>query len=311
MKLITYKKDTSIRPGLLTDKGIIDITSNWPGSDPPQSVKQILTLGDPCLEKLKQLEQNTEDFLAADSVKLLAPIPSPGKLLALAGNYSEHIIECGLKLGLTDSPRSNTVPRPFMMPATAAAGPNDEIPWPPYSEQVDHEIELGIVIGKKAKSVSIEQATDYIAGYTICNDISARSVTFTAARKTRPWDEFYDWLNGKWSDGFFPMGPYILTKDEVQDAQKLDMQLTVNGDLRQNANTEQMIYHIPDIVSFLSHIVTLEPGDVIATGTPAGVAAATGKFLAPGDIVEATIEKLGTLKNTIGPKPEKLYEPLA
>jgi len=126
----------------------------------------------------------------------------------------------------------------------------------------------------------------------------------------RPWDEFYDWLNGKWADGFLPIGPYLLTADEIADAQNLDMTLTVNGKVRQKANTSQMIYPVADIVSFLSHIMTLEPGDVIATGTPSGVAMATGKFLQPGDRIECTIEKLGTLRNTLGQRPAKFYEPL-
>ena len=136
-------------------------------------------------------------------------------------------------------------------------------------------------------------------------------MTFAENRAKRPWDEFYDWLNGKWADGFLPMGPYLLTADEIADVQNLDMTLTVNCEVRQKANTSQMIYPVADVVSFLSHIMTLEPGDVIATGTPAGVAMATGKFLEPGDHIECTIEKLGTLGNTLGQRPAKFYEPLA
>ena len=196
------------------------------------------------------------------------------------------------------------------MPPTVVIGPDEQIPWPAYSEQVDYEIELAVVIGKTTKYIKPEDALNAVAGYTIVNDVSARSVTFAKARVKRPWDEFYDWLNGKWADGFLPMGPYLLTKDEVDDVQNLDMQLSVNGRVRQKANTSQMIYPVADIVSFLSHIMTLEPGDVIATGTPAGVAMATGDFLQPGDRIECTIEKLGTLKNTLGPHPEKFYEPL-
>ena len=182
---------------------------------------------------------------------------------------------------------------------------------PSYSKEVDYEIELAVVIGKEAKAVTQAEALDYVAGYTIANDVSARSVTFKEARAKRPWDEFYDWLNGKWSDGFLPMGPYLLTADEIENVQNLEMTLTVNGRVRQKANTSQMIYPVADIVWFLSHIMTLEPGDVIATGTPAGVAAATGDFLEPADVIECTIENLGTLTNTLGAKPEEFYEPLA
>lgn len=317
MKLATYSTDRSVsaarRPvdcGILTENGLIDIVSAWAGPNPPRSVKEILERGPACLEKLAGLEKSAADVIPLDSVKLLAPIPRPGKVLALAGNYAEHIKEAGMKLGLSDSPRLTTVPRPFLMPATAVANPGDEIAWPVYSETIDYELELAIVIGRKAKCITAEQAVDRVAGYTIANDVSARSVTFANNRAKRPWDEFYDWLNGKWADGFCPMGPYLLTADEIEDVQDLDMTLTVNGEIRQKANTAQMIYPVADIVSFLSHIMTLEPGDIIATGTPSGVGMATGNFLKGGDRIEATIERLGTLTNTLGPRPKKLYEPL-
>ena len=310
MKLVTYSKNESVSCGILTDAGLIDIPSAWHWDNPPRSVKEVLQRGPSCLAKLAELAQSAEMLTPSEQVKLLAPIPRPGKVLALAGNYTEHIQEAGLALGLSDSPRQTTVPRPFLMPPTVVIGPDEEIPWPVYSEKIDYEIELAVIIGKKGKCISPEDALEYVAGYTICNDISARSVTFAKERAKRPWDEFYDWLNGKWADGFLPMGPYLLTCDEVTEVQNLGMILKVNGEVRQKANTAQMIYRVADVVSFLSHIVTIEPGDVIATGTPAGVAMATGKFLQPGDAIECTIEKLGTLRNTLGQQPEKFYEPL-
>ncbi|MHC4121454.1 MAG: fumarylacetoacetate hydrolase family protein [Planctomycetota bacterium] len=311
MKLVTYSRNESISCGILADGGIIDIPSVWPGPNPPRSVKEILRRGPSCLEKLALLAQSADIFTPVDSVKILAPIPRPGKLLALAGNYSEHVKEVAGKIGMSDSPRRTTTPRPFLMPATAVIGPDDQIPWPAYSKTIDYEIELAVVIGRTAKCVAVEDALDYVAGYTIANDISARSVTFKTNRTERPWDEFYDWLNGKWADGFCPIGPYLLTADEVGDVHNLNLTLKVNGKVRQNANTDQMIYPVPDIVSFLSHLMTLEPGDIIATGTPAGVALATGEYLEPGDRIDAAIDMLGTLTNTLGPKPERLYEPLA
>ena len=311
MKLITYSKDEAISCALLLDKTLIDIPSLWHGPNPPRSIEEILQRSPFCLDKLAELAKNVGSLTSLDSVKLLAPIPRPGKVIALAGNYSEHIKEAGLALGLSDSPRKTTVPRPFLMPSTVVTGPDEQIPWPAYSEQIDYEIELAVVIGKKAKCVKPPQALEAVAGYTIANDVSARSVTFAADRAKRPWDEFYDWLNGKWADGFLPMGPFLLTADEVEDTQNLAMSLTVNGQVRQESNTSQMIFPVADIVSFVSHIMTLETGDVIATGTPAGVAAATGNFLQQGDIIECTIEKLGTLTNTLGEKPGKFYQPLA
>lgn len=310
MKLVTYSRNQIISCGILTKDGLIDIPSIWQGPNPPRGVKEVLQRNSDCLIRLAELVKSTDIVTPMEQVKLLAPIPRPSKIIALAGNYSEHIKEVGRVLGLSDSPRQTTVPRPFIMPATVVIGPGEEIPWPAYSEQIDYEIELAVVIGKKAKYIKPESALEYVAGYTIVNDVSARSVTFKKNRKTRPWDEFYDWLNGKWADGFLPMGPYLLTQDEISAVQNLNMQLTVNSEIRQKANTSQMIYSVADIVSFLSHIMTVEPGDIIATGTPSGVAMATGRFLQPGDTIECTIEKLGTLTNTLGQKPEKFFEPL-
>jgi 2-keto-4-pentenoate hydratase/2-oxohepta-3-ene-1,7-dioic acid hydratase in catechol pathway len=304
MKLITFKKNTSICAGILTDEGIVDLTGDF------QSVKHIIAGGSETIKKIRPIIDECTKFIDPSAVKLLSPVPDPPKVLALAGNYSEHITEVGLTLGLSDSPRTTTVPRPFLMPPTVVIGHNEEIPWPAYSENIDYEIELAVVIGKKAKCVTPEQAPNVIAGYTIANDVSARSVTFAKGRKKRPWDEFYDWLNGKWADGFLPMGPFLLTADEVENVQNLQMTLKVNGEIRQNANTSKMIFSVCQIVSFLSYLMTLQPGDIIATGTPEGVAMASGNFLKSGDEIECTIEKLGTLTNTLGRKPKEFYKPL-
>ncbi len=304
MKLITFRKNASFCAGVLTDKGIIDLTGDF------QSVKHIIAGGSEAIKKILSITDKCTKFIDPSAVKLLAPVPNPPKILALAGNYSEHITEVGLTLGLSDSPRKTTVPRPFLMPSTVIIGHDEEIPWPAYSEEIDYEIELAVVIGKEAKCINPQRAKECIAGYTIANDASARSVTFAKGRKKRPWDEFYDWLNGKWADGFLPMGPFLLTADEVENVQNLQMTLKVNGEIRQNANTSKMIFSVYQIVSFLSYLMTLQPGDIIATGTPEGVAMASGNFLEPGDKIECTIEKLGTLTNTLGPKPEKFYEPL-
>ncbi len=315
MKLVTYSKNGKVSCGAVIEDGIMDIPAAWEGDNPPRSVEQVLERGAECLGEIERLVgQRRGRGSRLGEVSILAPIPRPGKVFGLAGNYGKHIEEAslnrGYKLGLSESPRNTTVPRPFLMPPTVVTGTNSEIPWPVYSQQVDHEVELAIVIGKKARQVGVDDASEYIAGYTIANDISARSVTFGQGRKERPWDEFYDWLNGKWADGFLPLGPYLVTDDEVGDPHNLDIWLKVNGEMRQEASTNQMIFGVAHIVSFLSHLVTLEPGDVIATGTPAGVAMATGKFLKPGDVIECGIEKLGTLTNTMGRRPERFYTPL-
>jgi 2-keto-4-pentenoate hydratase/2-oxohepta-3-ene-1,7-dioic acid hydratase in catechol pathway len=318
MKLVTYSKNAVISCGILSGNTIIDISSAQQLKNPPWDMREILERGPDFLDTLQKTllsKQANPVKIPLENAKLLAPIPRPGKVLALAGNFSEHIREAsitrGFKLGLSDSTRQTTVPRPFLKPSTSVIGTNEEIPWPDYSDKIDYEIELGVVIGKKIKYANPEESLAAVAGCTIVNDVSARSAAFKEGRKQRPWDEFYDWLNGKWADGFLPMGPYLLTSDEIGDMQNLDMELKVNGQTRQKASTSQMIYSVADIVSFLSHIMTLEPGDIIATGTPAGVAVATGNFLEAGDSIECSIEKLGTLTNTLGPKPGKFYTPLS
>jgi len=304
MKLVTYKTNGVISFGALTHKGIIDLSSGF------NSVVDVISNYPENLEKAKSFVNKSTAFINPAAVELLAPILKPGKILALAGNYTKHIIEAGLKLGLTASPRQTTVPRPFIKPNTVINHPSAMIPWPVYSCEKHYELELAIVIGKTAKCVSPADAKNYIAGYTIANDVSARSVTFKQGREKRPWDEFYDWLNGKWADGFLPLGPCLVTADEIGDPMNLQMTLKVNDEIRQNANSADMIYNVYDIVSFLSNMMTLESGDIIATGTPEGVAMATGNFLKAGDKIECCIGKIGTLTNTLGPKPEKFYEPL-
>ena len=301
MKLITFRKNASICAGVLTNKGIVDLTGNF------QSVKHIITDGSEAIKRIRSIIDKCTKFIDPSAVKLLAPILDPAKILALAGNYSQHIAEVGLTLGLSDSPRKTTVPRPFLMPPTVIIGHDEEIPWPVYSREIDYEIELAVVIGKEAKCISPQGAKEVIGGYTIANDVSARSVTFAKGRKKRPWDEFYDWLNGKWADGFLPIGPCIVTADEIENPQNLQMTLKVNNEVRQNANTSAMIFNVYEIVSFLSYLMTLQPGDIIATGTPEGVAMASGNFLKAGDKIECTIEKIGTLTNTLGAKPENFY----
>jgi len=308
MKLSTYLHDGQQSCGIITEKGIIDIGSGTDGK--VRSIHQILARGEPAMAQIAGLTNSAVDFIRINDVKLLAPIPRPGKVIGLAGNYEKHIIEAGLKLGLTESPRTSTVPRPFLMPATVITGPNTEIPWPAFSEQIDYEVELAVVTGKSARCVPPAKALDYVAGYTIANDISARSVTFKENRKARPRDEFFDWLGGKWADGFLPLGPYLTTADEIDDVQTLELELSVNGRVRQKANTSQMIFTVADIVSFLSHLMTLEPGDVIATGTPEGVAMTTGEFLQPGDKIQCKIENLGKLTNTLSDRPAQFYKPL-
>ncbi|MFW6145837.1 MAG: fumarylacetoacetate hydrolase family protein [Planctomycetota bacterium] len=306
MKLVTFEHNTRISYGVMAADRIVDIPAAWP--DGPASLPAALEGGGETLGRIAEVASSAAGVPAGD-VRLLAPLPSPPKIIAIAGNYAKHIKESRLDKGLTDDPHSDTTPRPFLMPATCIANPGDTIAWPAYSTEIDYEAELTIVIGKRAKNISPDEAADYIAGYTIANDVSARSVTFAEGRAERPWDEFYDWLNGKWADGFCPIGPVIVTADAIGDPRDLSIRLTVNGEVRQDSNTRHMIFDVYEMVSFLSHLMTLTPGDIIATGTPEGVGMGTGRYLNVGDEITAGIDGIGELTVTLGERPKDFYRP--
>jgi len=231
-----------------------------------------------------------------ESVKLLRPLPDPGKILLLAGNYALHIQEGGE----IAEERQDTFPYVFMKPRTTLNDPGAEIVIPRINPDfIDYECELTIVMGKTAKGVSEAEALGYVAGYTVANDISDRKYRPNPGRKERPRDAFFDWMHGKWHDGFCPVGPAITSAASIPDPQTLDLRLTVNGEERQHSNTDHMIFPVAAVIEFISRWVTLEPGDIIATGTCEGIGMSSGKLLRPGDVVEATIEKIGTLRNTM------------
>jgi 2-keto-4-pentenoate hydratase/2-oxohepta-3-ene-1,7-dioic acid hydratase in catechol pathway len=228
-------------------------------------------------------------------VQLASPVPRPDKVLALAGNYRAHIREGGGQV----VDRDNSTPRVFIKPLSAVNHHQGIVRIPRKSNAVDYEIELGVVIGRRCRYLKAADALDYVAGYTVFNDISARRLLIPDDRAPREGDRWFDWLNGKWFDTFAPMGPYLVTADEVGDPQSLRMRLWVNGQLRQNADTGQMIYGVAELLEWITEFVTLEPGDVIATGTPAGVGNTTETYLRPGDVVEAEIERIGRLSVTV------------
>ena len=235
--------------------------------------------------------------LAIDKIELLLPLPRPNKLLLLAGNYNEHITEGGGRA----TARAETFPYVFMKPpSTTLAAPFKPVVIPSISpDHVDWELELGIVIGRKARHVSEADALQYVAGYTVVNDISDRKFRPNPERKQRDNDKWFDWEHGKWHDTFAPCGPCIASADAIPDPQKLKMKLSLNGKVKQDATTAQQIFPVAAVVEFVSHIVTLEPGDIIATGTPAGVGNASGTYLQAGDKMEAWIEGIGTLVSPV------------
>jgi 2-keto-4-pentenoate hydratase/2-oxohepta-3-ene-1,7-dioic acid hydratase in catechol pathway len=245
------------------------------------------------------LSQNepTSAGLAIKDASILTPIPRPNKLMLLAGNYAKHIEEGGENA----VERAQTYPYVFMKPASTTLNHHGgEIPVPAVSpDNIDWECELGVVIGKKAKDVSEAEALDFVAGYTVVNDISDRGFRPNPNRKERSRDKFFDWQHGKWHDGSCPVGPCIATPTTISDPQNLPLKLTVNGEVHQDANTAMQIFPVAAVIEFISSFVTLEPGDIISTGTAAGVGHAKGIHLKAGDQVEASIGGIGALKNTM------------
>ncbi len=305
MKLATYIYNQQPRVGAVVDDSVFDLAAALQASgkgDPAQaaSVMALLAAGPRALEEANAAitwAQTRSADLAhpLDQVKLSAPIPCPGKLLCLAGNYASHLLEGGG----TFAGKEKMIPRFFSKPCTSIVGTKDAIRVPASTGFADWELELAVVIGKTGRNLTPEQATHHIGGYTIFNDISARELTFRKELPLQEGDWFFDWLVGKWLDTFGPMGPWLTTADEVNHPDNLRMQLWYNGELQQDANTGQMIFSPAEAISFISQFVTLQPGDIISTGTPAGVGLTKKMRLNPGDQIRGEIEGLGVLENSV------------
>ncbi len=309
MRLCRFNNAGATEIGFYNDDTIIPLAAaaQARGVDLPASntLLPYLSGGDArsaVVELQQQLSQLSDDELAAlsvaaDSVSVLVPVANPSKLLLLAGNYSKHIEEGGGKA----AERVSTFPYVFMKPPlTTLTNPGDPVKIPAVSpDHIDWELELGVVIGKTCKGVSESEALDYVAGYTVVNDISDRKFKPNADRTDREKDGFFDWLHGKWHDTFCPMGPCILPADELADPQQLHLTLKVNGEVEQDGSTSEMVFPVAAIIEFISSYVTLIPGDIISTGTTAGVGAAKNKYLKAGDVLEAQIENIGVLRNPV------------
>lgn len=234
------------------------------------------------LAKLAALDHASLPEIAADS-RIGACVAGTGKFICIGLNFSDHAAETGAAVP----------PEPviFMKATSAICGPNDDVLIPRGSEKTDWEVELGVVIGKTAKYVSEAEAMDYVAGYCVSHDVSERAFQTERAGQ---------WTKGKSCDTFGPIGPWLVTKDEITDPQNLKMWLTVNGETMQNGSSKTMVYGVAHVVSYLSQFMSLHPGDVISTGTPPGVGLGMKppRFLKAGDVVELGIEGLGTQKQT-------------
>jgi 2-keto-4-pentenoate hydratase/2-oxohepta-3-ene-1,7-dioic acid hydratase in catechol pathway len=232
-----------------------------------------------------------------DRVKLYAPIRCPGKIICLAGNYREHIKESGYVAPLEADVITQQL---FLKPSTCLTGDEEEIVIEHNNVTVGWETELAVVIGRRGKHIPAAEAYDYVFGYTILNDVSERRLNSRVEnRRERELDKFFDWLAGKWFDTFAPCGPWLVTKDEIPDPHDLEIRLTVNGQLRQWGNTRDMIFSIPEQIAYVSSIMTLEPGDIISTGTPAGAGVGGEMSLRDGDDLVCEIEGVGALRNTV------------
>jgi 2,4-diketo-3-deoxy-L-fuconate hydrolase len=303
VKLATFEHNGTRRVGaVLGEDRIVDLAAAAAGSAAEKTLAAgmlaLLDAGESGLAAAREAVEKApaNAILPLADVRLCAPILYPRKLFCLAGNYAEHIREGGRSVEEKDT----VTPRVFMKPpTTTVTGPYDPIRIPPVGNKIDWEAELAVVIGRSGKAIAEADALDYVAGYTVMNDVSERALKVRERSKSEEWDKFFDWLNGKWFDTFAPMGPWIVTADEIADPQRLRVTLSVNGTEMQNGNTGQMIFPVAELIHYISQFITLEPGDVIATGTPAGVGSGRGIFLKPGDRVRTTIDQIGSIENVV------------
>jgi 2-keto-4-pentenoate hydratase/2-oxohepta-3-ene-1,7-dioic acid hydratase in catechol pathway len=300
MKLVTYRSGKNVGVGAVVGDCVLDLNAAFKAhlggafkgkKVEPLDMLGLLDLGSKGLAEVRKAVKASEGskyLIPLKKVKLMAPIPHPRKNIVCLGlNYAEHVKE-GSKPGQArDLP---PVPIYFTKPWTAVTGPYDDIVYPRVTERLDYEAELAFVIGKKGKYIPEEKVYDHIAGFMCFDDVSARDLQRSHQQ----------WYRGKSLDTFAPMGPYLVTMDEVGDPQDLDLWCKVNGVERQHTNTSDMIFDVKKIVSTLSAGITLEVGDIFATGTPSGVGAAHPLgLLKVGDVVEVGVEKIGSIKNRV------------
>jgi 2-keto-4-pentenoate hydratase/2-oxohepta-3-ene-1,7-dioic acid hydratase in catechol pathway len=281
MRLVTFAVDGKARPGVLTQSnGIFDLSAA--GFTSMLDVIEASTSGTETIQKFLA-ESSPDSAFSISTVKLLAPIPRPRKLICVGLNYRDHAAETG-------SPIPD-VPTIFNKFATAVIGPGEDIVLPKLSKLPDYEAELAFVIGRGGRYLSSESWRDHVFGYTIVNDVSARDYQRATTQ----------WLMGKTFDTFAPMGPWIVTADAIPDPHSLNISLEINGEVLQNSNTRELIFKVPNLIAFLSSVFTLEPGDVVSTGTPPGVGFVRNppRLLRAGEEVVVKIPAIGELRNPI------------
>jgi len=291
MRLVSYRgPEGTTHLGALLVQGIVDLHAAAKAvgfsAESFADMATFLAAGEAAHSAAQKLldKSSPENALPLANVHLLPPVPRPGKIVAVGLNYRDHAMESGAK----EAPKS---PILFAKFPNSIAGPSDAIVMPIGDPKIDYEAELAVVIGRKGKAIAAGKAYEYVAGYMPLNDVSARTWQFGDKQ----------WVRGKSCDTFCPTGPHLTTRDEIPDPHTLFIRARVNGVTLQDSNTSKLIFRIPELLEFISASITLEPGDIIATGTPEGVGAFRQPplFLKAGDVVEVEIEKLGVLRNRV------------
>ena len=301
-KLATYESAQGPRAGLVVDETIFDLAAAT-GRASYVTMLDVLRDWDAARRTLSEAADTASKKAQGrplQSTKLLPPVTTPGGIFCAGANFSDHMMEMAKVQNIAPEPDPHEVglkPWHFIKAMHCLAAPDSTVTLPPYSKMVDWEAELTAVIGRPARNVSIERALDHVAGYTVANDLSARDFTKRPhVSDTSPFK--YDWLGQKNFEGACPLGPWMVPADAVPDPQNLGIKLWVNDVIKQDSHTTKMIFTLAEQISHLSSLMTLRPGDLILTGTPAGVGLARKEFLKAGDVVKVWVEGVGTLTNT-------------
>lgn len=268
-----------------------DLSSVMPAAD----VQRVIEGG---VSLLQQVEAALPSVPRVSQARWCAPLSRPPKFLLLAGNFRAHVVESGFEA----APEKNLTPQFFVKPSSTILDPEQAIPLTKENVSLDYESEIAVVIGKRIKDVSVDDALSGVWGYTVVNDISERKLNGRMdPREMRSNDQFFDWLVGKWFDGSAPMGPWITTADEMAQLAPSDVTVCarLNGQEVQRAPITSMIHSIAEAIAYISRLLTLETGDVISMGTPAGVGLGRGVFLQDGDVIECEVSGIGVLRNTV------------
>lgn len=286
MKLLTFIVDGQMRPGVLDGDQVVDLAAAGCPVDETGDLLRIVRGGDAMLERVREaLHSPRRRAFDLDEVTVTAPLHNPSKIIAVGLNYIDHCEEAKLPV-----PKEPVL---FSKWPSSITGPYDDLHWPEkVTCEVDYEVELGVVIGRRGSNISEKDALDYVCGYTVVNDVSARDLQFANAKQ---------WDRSKSLDTFCPWGPYIVTRDEVGDPHNLDVRTVLNGEEMQKSNTSKLVFNINQIIAYASQGTTLMPGDLIPTGTPFGVGFSRMPpvFLKHGDVCECEVERVGKIINKV------------